>query len=808
MLHPKSEAFPPAIQVNVVTSDDRDTVPDGSQLGLDPESDVFDANLMQTFVSLTKSICSQSGVPLNTLASLDPYKPELSFGIAAAALRNVVSHLEMDRPQSHVTPSNQTRLVGDHSPGNSSITNYSLFSIRGLSPTPYKPGETSSRPNANTRHYPPTNHEHSRNLEEKWCQENVAGSSPGRFLGTPTKQLKRISAHIQGHESSSFRSSIPIGDVQSIPSTTTNREKFSDWKEALKSPLFVNSGDKSERIRLRDKVVGPSPMPPNCKQKTLPSMKAGQVDQNPDSEKTYVSGASTIVRLEKFFGGEHLDISDDFLQGIDYNEVPEEVNVGAEKLVPLTQSKYWKDRLCLDCNSTGASTRESTKALHAQASRRKHIVKKDSSGPNSNNSTLTRMRNWKNVETSLGKLDNASRTSGSNNETLDVINNRKVKRGAPVDSRKRLGVTIMNTNGSLQYRRQQMIFVPAPLDFEITSAVEPPTYENSILVAADSFYNKSPFSHTWKLGKKIGKGSSATVYLASTERNHNKSVGISSSSCPSEQITAAVKVLCRDSEFYSIEKACQEIFCLRLVQEAGGHKNVVRLYEVFEDINHIYIVMEALLGGELLPRLTNALKYSERDVAKLAVSMLSATAFCHRLNMVHRDLKAENFVFSVDGDGQLELKLTDFGITYFSTDANSVCYAMTGSPLYLAPEVFHRQPYSYAVDLWSLGVLMYIMLAGYPPFEAENVLELAHNTMYCGVKCEGPEWEMLSPEAVDFVHSLLQRDPSLRTPAVYALKHVWLQNDCQAAGSNNLEAALERLKESFGSNGQPEFGTH
>lgn len=313
--------------------------------------------------------------------------------------------------------------------------------------------------------------------------------------------------------------------------------------------------------------------------------------------------------------------------------------------------------------------------------------------------------------------------------------------------------------------------------------------ESSIEIAGGDLYNSAPIAERWNITHKIGEGGYSVVRFAT------RNPLLSGAPTTPDKIVSAIKVISKNSlDLYNDRMVSREVFSFRLLEMAGGHANIVELYEVSEDDDNVYLVMEFLEGGELFARISERGQYTERDAANLVVSMLASLAFCHRLNLTHRDVKPENFVFaSPDSDG-VDVKLTDFGIAHYSEDPSALCKTLCGTPLYVAPEVLLRQPYGPEADLWSLGVIVYIMLVGYPPFDDNDLVQLVKKIKYRPVKFDGPEWMLISEEGKQFLSNLLDKDASNRMTAQQALEHEWLKNNCQAATTNILNDAQTNIK--------------
>ncbi|CAM9920209.1 unnamed protein product [Scytosiphon promiscuus] len=229
----------------------------------------------------------------------------------------------------------------------------------------------------------------------------------------------------------------------------------------------------------------------------------------------------------------------------------------------------------------------------------------------------------------------------------------------------------------------------------------------------------------------------------------------------------------RKARVSRVESLLREVQILRKV----SHPNIIELADVYEDEMNLHLVTELCTGGELFERILEKTeseegRYSERDAMMLVTKILSAIAYCHdEHNICHRDLKPENFLFKDRAD-DAELKIIDFGLSRFE-DTNAVMTTRVGTPYYIAPEVLGRS-YTKACDLWSIGVIAYILLCGYPPFYGKTDKEI-----FCSVRrgeydFPGPEWDTVSDEAKAFVRRLLVLDPNERPAASEALNLPWL----------------------------------
>ena len=199
------------------------------------------------------------------------------------------------------------------------------------------------------------------------------------------------------------------------------------------------------------------------------------------------------------------------------------------------------------------------------------------------------------------------------------------------------------------------------------------------------------------------------------------------------------------------------------------HPNIVKIYETFADNDYFYIVMEYCSGVELFDYIEHNTNLSEETAAALTKSILGSIKHLHSMKICHRDLKPENIIFDMNSQ---ELKLVDFGL---SKVINEGTYLETkvGTPFYVAPEVL-RGKYNKQCDMWSVGVIAYVLLSGYPPFYGDNNKETYRKILKCEYEFNEDEFGRVSTEAIDFVRRLLVPNAEERMTAEEALAHKWI----------------------------------
>uniref|UniRef100_A0A0G4FKL9 Calmodulin n=1 Tax=Chromera velia CCMP2878 TaxID=1169474 RepID=A0A0G4FKL9_9ALVE len=210
------------------------------------------------------------------------------------------------------------------------------------------------------------------------------------------------------------------------------------------------------------------------------------------------------------------------------------------------------------------------------------------------------------------------------------------------------------------------------------------------------------------------------------------------------------------------------------------HPHIVRLMDVFEDNDSVRLVMEYCSGQQLYERLAKVETYSEVDAAAATREMLLPVEYLHAHNIVHRDLKLENFLYESDEPGA-KLKLIDFGFSrLFHPNLSSSVQAVVGTLYYLAPESVKSREFSIAVDMWAMGVIVYMLLAGTPPFYAKEKEETLNRICKGKYKMTGREWDSISAEAKDFVKRCLVVNPQKRMTAHEAMQHEFIQRAVRA----------------------------
>lgn len=259
----------------------------------------------------------------------------------------------------------------------------------------------------------------------------------------------------------------------------------------------------------------------------------------------------------------------------------------------------------------------------------------------------------------------------------------------------------------------------------------------------------------YKIQRTIGKGSFATVRKAK-----NRATGQ----------YCAVKVLSkRKMSEEDILSLCNEVEIMKTVD----HPNIVKMIDFFEDEAHYCLVMEIMEGGELFDQILQREAFTEHEAREAIRAIIDAIRYCHNLNIVHRDIKPENLLLQSKKLELSSLKITDFGLARF-VKAEQMARTTCGTPGYVAPEIIMEQPYGKECDFWSIGVVLFILLSGTPPFYEDERSDLFEKIKSCNYEFDESNWSNISKEAKDLVSKILKADPGARFNCDQMLAHPWM----------------------------------
>ncbi|KAL1537332.1 Calcium-dependent protein kinase 15 [Salvia divinorum] len=229
---------------------------------------------------------------------------------------------------------------------------------------------------------------------------------------------------------------------------------------------------------------------------------------------------------------------------------------------------------------------------------------------------------------------------------------------------------------------------------------------------------------------------------------------------------------------------------VHIMQHLSGQPNIVEFRGAYEDRQSVHLVMELCGGGELFDRIIAKGHYSEKDASDLCRQIVNVVDHCHFMGVMHRDLKPENFLLSSKEEKAM-LKATDFGLSVFIEDGK-VYRNIVGSAYYVAPEVLKRS-YGKEIDIWSAGVILYILLSGVPPFWAETENGIFDAILKEEVDFVSQPWPSISNSGKDLVRKMLTKDPKKRITSSEVLEHPWIKG--QASDKRIDSAVLSRMKQ-------------
>ncbi|CAI9753895.1 unnamed protein product [Fraxinus pennsylvanica] len=290
------------------------------------------------------------------------------------------------------------------------------------------------------------------------------------------------------------------------------------------------------------------------------------------------------------------------------------------------------------------------------------------------------------------------------------------------------------------------------------------------------FFLKTILSDKYILGRELGRGEFGVTYLC-TDRETREDLACKSIS--KKKLRTAV----------DIEDVRREVAIMSSLPE---HPNIVKLHATYEDNETVHLVMELCEGGELFDRIVARGHYSERAAAGVARTIAEVVRMCHQNGVIHRDLKPENFLYANKKENSA-LKAIDFGLSVFFKPGERFS-EIVGSPYYMAPEVLKRN-YGPEVDVWSAGVILYILLCGVPPFWAETEQGVALAILRGVIDFKREPWPQVSESAKSLVRQMLEPDPKKRLTAQQVLDHPWVQNAKKASNVPLGDIVRARLKQ-------------
>ncbi|XP_063753349.1 calcium/calmodulin-dependent protein kinase (CaM kinase) II beta 1 isoform X25 [Eleginops maclovinus] len=283
------------------------------------------------------------------------------------------------------------------------------------------------------------------------------------------------------------------------------------------------------------------------------------------------------------------------------------------------------------------------------------------------------------------------------------------------------------------------------------------------------------FTDEFQLYEELGKGAFSVV---------RRCVKLCSGQEYAAKIINTKKLSARDHQ-----KLEREARICRLLK----HSNIVRLHDSISEEGFHYLLFDLVTGGELFEDIVAREYYSEADASHCIQQILEAVLHCHQMGVVHRDLKPENLLLASKCKNAA-VKLADFGLAIEVQGDQQAWFGFAGTPGYLSPEVLRKEAYGKPVDIWACGVILYILLVGYPPFWDEDQHKLYQQIKAGAYDFPSPEWDTVTPEAKNLINQMLTINPAKRITAQEALKHPWVCQRSTVASMMHRQETVECLK--------------
>uniref|UniRef100_A0A3P9N3L9 calcium/calmodulin-dependent protein kinase n=1 Tax=Poecilia reticulata TaxID=8081 RepID=A0A3P9N3L9_POERE len=315
--------------------------------------------------------------------------------------------------------------------------------------------------------------------------------------------------------------------------------------------------------------------------------------------------------------------------------------------------------------------------------------------------------------------------------------------------------------------------LPLPLHALRSSLSSPLRAFTSVNMA--TLVTSTRFTDEYQLYEELGKGAFSVV-----RRCVKKSTGQEYAA----KIINTKKLSARDHQ-----KLEREARICRMLK----HPNIVRLHESIAEEGFHYLVFDLVTGGELFEDIVAREYYSEADASHCINQILESISHIHQHDIVHRDLKPENLLLASKMKGAA-VKLADFGLAIEVQGDQQAWFGFAGTPGYLSPEVLRKDPYGKPVDIWACGVILYILLVGYPPFWDEDQHKLYQQIKAGAYDFPSPEWDTVTPEAKNLINQMLTINPAKRITADQALKHPWVCQRSTVASMMHRQETVECLR--------------
>jgi serine/threonine protein kinase len=296
------------------------------------------------------------------------------------------------------------------------------------------------------------------------------------------------------------------------------------------------------------------------------------------------------------------------------------------------------------------------------------------------------------------------------------------------------------------------------------------------------FFSKSDIKKNYTIGDQLGSGNFAVVRKGQKNPKHQQGAAI-----PTD---IAIKIIDK-AKVEDMGDIQREIEIMQMID----HKNVIKLFEIYDEPKKMNLIMELVTGGELFDRIVAKGSYTEKDASEVIYTLCDALDYLHAKKIVHRDLKPENILYASPAE-DADIKVADFGLARL-VSGKDLMKTACGTPGYVAPEILKNKGYdSGAVDLWSVGVILYILLCGFPPFYEEELPALFDQILHARYDFPSPWWDSIGKEAKDLVTKLLELDPQKRLTAKQVMEHPWCKGAAPATDLKGAQSSLRKYNAS------------
>lgn len=306
-------------------------------------------------------------------------------------------------------------------------------------------------------------------------------------------------------------------------------------------------------------------------------------------------------------------------------------------------------------------------------------------------------------------------------------------------------------------------------------------FENSKIIPHTRITSQSQITDNYEIGEKIGQGSFGKVYAVKEKAT---------------DVKWAMKCINKLEKSIAIKLLEREVAILKKVK----HEHIIKLKEVFETHEKVYLIMEYCEGGELAAELAKVKKFSEAETKNIMSALASAIAYLHKCDIVHRDLKLSNILLSnnpLNSNDHLFIKVTDFGLSVIKGGVGheNMLKSFCGTLIYMAPEIIENKTYSQQCDVWALGVIAYQLICGIPPFMSDDEDLLMAQIRSGEYKFFSPAWDNISSEAKNCIEKMLHLDTGYRLTAAEVLQQPWFTGIKDTLQTSNVLEMMSSWKD-------------